>query len=445
MDKQQLQNELDQLKNAAAHALSYAKKKQVSDAEVFMSRQQGLSVSTRQAELENVEFNKDGALGITVYLNGCKGTASTSDLSTSAIEKSVDAAMSIAALTQEDVCHGLADANLLAQKDLDLDLCHPQDISPQELESIANECEQAAMDSGIYMSDGASANAHFGLKVYGNTRDFLKGYMSSRYSFSTVSIAQDEASMQRSYDYSMSRQFSSLHDPKLIGRNSAEKAKARLNARKIDTQTLPVIFHRDVATSLIGSFVGAISGGSLYRKSSFLLDKLQQQIFPSWFEIQEKPHIKQGFSSAPYDAEGVITKDCTIVDQGILQTYLLTSYSARRLNMQTTGHAGGIYNWFVKDTGVSHQELLKQMGTGILVTELMGQGVNLVTGDYSRGAAGFFVENGQIQYPIDEFTIAGRLQDMFLNMQGIDNEPDPRSSLQTGAILLEEMKIAGSN
>ncbi len=441
--KQQLEKDLEEIKHTVQHALDYAKKQGADQAEVDMSRQQGLSVSTRNTELETVEFNQDGALGITVYAKNCKGSASTSDLSREAIEKTVEAACRIAQLTEADPCHGLADPDRLARKILDLDLYHQHTVEPEQLTNMAIRSEQAALDAGAHMSDGASANAHYGLKVYGNSHQFLEGYISSRYSMSTVAIAKNQDKMQRDYDYTQHRKFDALARPEIIGQEAAHKAQAKLNARKLKTQNLPVIFHRNVATGLFGHFVSAISGGNLYRKSSFLLDSLGQPIFPKSISIQENPHILQGLASAPFDAEGIQTQPSTIIDQGVLQTYLLTSYSGKKMNLPSTGHAGGIYNWQVSHTDMSHEALLKEMDTGILVTEVMGQGVNIVTGHYSRGAAGFYVENGEIQYPVEEITIAGNLKEMYQQIIGIDNEPDPRSSLKTGAVLIESMKIAG--
>jgi PmbA protein len=440
---QQLQQDMIQVKEAVQKALDHAKKQGVDQAEVSMSRSQGLSVSTRNTELETVEFNQDGALGISVYANGCKGSASTSDLSETSIAQTVEAACSIAKFTESDPCHGLADAERMASAVRDLDLCHPEDTPPKQLEALAVRAEQAALDAGASMSDGASANAHFGFKVYGNTHGFLEGYSNSSYSFSAVAIAKQGQNMQRDYDYSQSRIFSKLSDPETIGRMASQKAQARLNGRKLATQSLPVIFHRDVAPSLFAHFITAISGGSLYRKSSFLLDHLGQPIFPKDLRIEENPWLPQGMASAPFDSEGVATEPRIIVDSGKLETYLLTSYSAKKMGMASTGHAGGIYNWKVSNSGLSHQEMLQQMGTGLLVTDMMGQGANTVTGDYSRGAAGFYVENGEIQYPVEGITIAGHLKTMFQNIVAIDNEPDPRSSLSTGAIWIKEMKIAG--
>ncbi|GLP95838.1 metalloprotease PmbA [Paraferrimonas sedimenticola] len=444
MSQQELTQQLERLKVAVADAVEQAKKLGADQAEVAISRQQGLSVGTRNREVETVEFNQDGALGISLYLNGCKGTSSTSDLSPEAIKQAVGAAFSIAKYTQADKANGLADAELMATDVPDLDLCHPRNFTPAELEALALRAETAAFDAGISQSDGANASAHTGIKVYGNSHGFLHGKLTSRYGLSMVAIAEQDGRMQRDYDYTSARNFDELWTPERVGSKAAEKVNSRLGARKLDTQTLPVVFDREIATGLIGHFIHGISGGALYRKSSFLLDKVGKQLFPSWFQAHENPLIKGGLGSAAYDSEGVATKAADIVKDGVLQQYLLTSYSARKMGMQTTGHAGGIYNWHIADTGVDFDGILKQMDRGILVTEVMGQGVNTVNGDYSRGAAGFYVENGQIQYPVEEFTIAGNLKDMYANLVAIDNQRETRSSIGTGAILLESMKIAGN-
>lgn len=439
--------ELPALKDAVATALEYARSLGTSAAEVAISKQQGLSVSSRLKEVETVEFNKDGALGITVYRDGHKGNSSTSDLSPEAIKEAVRAADGIARYTSEDPSAGLADAELMATEFPNLDVYHPRDCSAEELAELAIAAETAALatDKRITNSDGASANAHSSIKVYGNSHGFLHGYCSSRYSLSCVVIgADDQGDMQRDYDYTVARRFEQLQSAQLIGQSAAHKTVSRLGARKLPTGKLPVIFAADIATGLLGHFVGAISGSSLYRKSSFLQDSLGQTLFPEWFNIHEQPHLLGGLASAMYDSEGVATKDRLIVDNGALQTYLLTSYSARKLGMKNTGHAGGIYNWRVSDSGKNLAQLLQQMGTGLLVTEVMGQGVNSVTGDYSRGAAGFYVENGEIQYPVEEITIASNLKDMYRNIVAVSGDREQRSSINTGAIFIEQMKIAGN-
>ncbi len=446
MASHNIDTELNSLKDAVSMALEYAATLGTTGAEVAISKQQGLSVSTRLKEVETVEFNKDGALGITLFRDGCKGSSSTSDLSPEAIRRAVKAADDIAKFTSEDPFNGLADAELMAKQIQDLELYHPQDITPAELETLAARAEAAALegDNRIKNSDGASANAHTGAKVYGNSHGFLNGYVSSRYSLSCVVIGEQDGNMQRDYDYTVARKFDELWTPETVGKKAAQKTLDRLGARKIATTKLPVLFAPEIATGLIGHLVSAISGSSLYRKSSFLLDAIDTQVFPDWFTITEQPHLKGAFASACYDSEGVATVDRNIIDKGILSTYLLTSYSARKLGLTNTGHAGGIYNWTLSHTGQTFAELIKQMDTGLIVTEVMGQGVNGVTGDYSRGAAGFYVENGVIQYPVEEITIAGNLKDMYRNIVAVAKDRDLRSSVRTGAILLDEMKIAGN-
>ncbi|ABL98692.1 microcin-processing peptidase 1. Unknown type peptidase. MEROPS family U62 [Shewanella amazonensis SB2B] len=439
--------ELNALKDAVAMALDYANTLGTGAAEVAISKQQGLSVSTRLKEVETVEFNKDGALGITVFRDGCKGSSSTSDLSPEAIRQAVKAADDIARYTSADPCNGLAEASLMAKTVADLDLYHPESLTPEELTELAIRAEAAALDADprIKNSDGASANAHTGIKVYGNSHGFLNGYCSSRYSLSCVVIGEeDDGNMQRDYDYSISRKYAELLSPELVGQKAAAKTLSRLGGRKIATGTMPVLFAHEVATGLIGHLISAISGSSLYRKSSFLLDGLDTQVFPEWLNIREEPHLLAGLASAPYDSEGVATVDRDIIKDGLLATYLLTSYSARKLGMTNTGHAGGIYNWTLNDTGVDFDALVRQMDKGLIVTEVMGQGVNMVTGDYSRGAAGFYVENGEIQYPVEEITIAGNLKDMYRSIQAVSQDRDLRSSIRTGGILLDSMKVAGN-
>ncbi|QSX36841.1 metalloprotease PmbA [Shewanella sedimentimangrovi] len=447
MSANNIELELNHLKEAVAMALDYAAKLGTGAAEVAISKQQGLSVSTRLKEVETVEFNKDGALGITLFRDGCKGSSSTSDLSPEAIRQAVKAADDIARYTSADPCNGLADKALMATEFPELDLFHPWELTPAELTELAVRAETAALDADprIKNSDGASANAHTGIKVYGNSHGFLHGYCSSRYSLSCVLIGEeDNGDMQRDYDYSVSRRFGELWAPELVGQKAAAKTLSRLGARKITTGKLPVLFAPEVATGLIGHLIGAISGSSLYRKSSFLQDSIHTQIFPEWFSIKEQPHLQAGLASAAYDAEGVATRERDIIQAGVLETYLLTAYSARKLGLTDTGHAGGIYNWTLSDSGMDFDELVRQMGTGLIVTEVMGQGVNSVTGDYSRGAAGFYVENGEILYPVEEITIAGNLKDMYRNIQAVSCDRDLRSSIRTGGILLGEMKIAGN-
>lgn len=439
-------NELARVKDSVAKALESAKRQGATSAEVSMSKQTGLCVSTRLREVETVEFNHDGALGISVYCGNRKGSSSTSDLSKTAIEQAVTAAMSIAKHTSEDPYNGLADAKLMVSNPPDLDLFHPGSLEPEFAIEQALAAEDAALSFSdeITNSDGASYNTHQGLRVYGNSHGLLEGYPSTRHSLSCVTIGQRNGEMERDYDYTVSRYVDQLESASIVGENSAKNTLSRLGARKLDTLTCPVVICSQLSAGFIGHLVSAIGGGSLYRKASFLLDRKGEQIFPSWMTIEEKPHLIGGLASTPFDHEGLATTDKTIIDQGILATYLITSYAGRKLDMAPTGHAGGTHTWLVNHTVDSQAELLKQMGTGLLVTDLMGSSVNIITGDYSRGAAGFWVENGVIQYPVHEITIAGNLNDLYKNIVAIASDVDTRMSTLCGSILLEEMKVAGS-
>jgi len=442
-----LTEQLDEVKLRVARVLDLAKSLGADGAEVAMSRQQGLSVNTRMGEVENVEFTNDGALGITVYQQGRKGSASTADLSEEALTKTVTAAVNIAKYTSVDDCSGLADKNMLAMQPIDLDLYHPKALTTEQAIELAKECEEAALavDKRITNSDGANLDSFSGFKVYGNSHGQLVGYPSSRHSLSCVMIASDGEEMQRDYAYSVNRDFTLLDDAKKIGLKASNEVLSRLNAQKIPTAKVPVLFRADIANTLWGHFIAAISGGNLYRKSSFLLDALGNDVFPDFLNISERPHIAKALASSAFDSEGVVTQDREIITNGALQTYLLTSYSARKLGLTTTGHAGGIHNWMVEAKGhrSDFDAMLKALGTGLLVTELMGQGVNVVNGDYSRGAAGFWVENGEISYPVSEITIAGNLTDMFKGIVAVGSDLDMHGSIRTGSVLIDEMQIAG--
>ncbi|PKG39645.1 metalloprotease PmbA [Psychromonas sp. Urea-02u-13] len=435
-----------QLEDAVNEALIIAKKLGVDQAEVALGKSSGSSVNTRLGEVENVEFNLDGAMGISVYVDQCKGSASTSDLSPEAIASTVKAAVDIARYTSKDKYAGLLDKELLETAPQDLDLYHPSSLNTEQLLALAKECEDIALssDKRIVNSDGAAVNSHSTLRVYGNSNGFLHSYASSRHSLSCVLIAQQDDDMQRDYSYTSARDMNDLLSAKWVADETVKRTLSRLGATKIKTQEAPVLFAPEVATGLFGHLVGAISGTSIYKKSTFLLDSLDTQIFPSWMKISEKPHIIKGIASSPFDQEGGKTIDRNIIEQGVLQTYLLTGYAARQLKMQSTGHTGGIHNWFVNDSGLDLAGLFKEMGTGFFVTELMGQGVNMVTGDYSRGASGFWIENGVIAYPVHEVTIAGNLKEMFMGIEAIGSDVDARSSLKTGSILINKMKIAGA-
>ncbi|SPY32399.1 metalloprotease PmbA [Pasteurella canis] len=440
-----LQQQEQELREAVSYAVEIAQKAGAT-AEVAVTKVSGLSVSTRLQEIENVEFNNDGALGISVYLGHQKGNASTSDLSHDAIKNAVEAALAIAKHTSPDECAGLAEHELMAFDAPNLDLYHAADMDVDRAVELALTTEQAALeyDKRIVNSEGAAFNSHSGVRVYGNSHGMLQSYLSSRYSLSCSVIASAEEQLERDYEYTISRNINHLESANWVGQNCAQKVLARLQPQKLATQQVPVIFINDVATGLISHLAAAISGGSLYRKASFLLDHLGKQVLPDWFQISERPHLIGQLASSPFDSEGVRTQSREIIEKGILQTYLLTSYSGKKLGMQSTGHAGGIHNWLVKPNVTGGlQALLRQMGTGLLVTELMGQGVNLVTGDYSRGAAGFWIENGEIQYPVAEITIAGQLKEMLGNLIAVSDDIEHRSNIQTGSILVESLKISG--
>ena len=441
-----LKSQEQTLRDAVSFAIETAQKAGAT-AEVGVTKVSGLSVSTRLQEIENVEFTSDGALGISVYLGQQKGNASTSDLSEEAIKNTVEAALAIAKYTSPDDCTGLADKELMAFEAPDLELYHGASVDVEQATKLALEAEKSALeyDAKIVNSNGASFNSHTGVRVYGNTHGMLQSYLSSRYSLSCSVIGGELDQLENDYEYTVSREFDALSSADWVGQNCAKKVIARLNPQKLSTREVPVIFLNDVATGLISHLTGAISGGSLYRKSSFLLDHLGKQVLPDWFQISERPHLLRRLASTPFDSEGVRTQNLEIIQDGVLQTYLLTSYSGRKMGMQSTGHAGGIHNWLVKPnlTG-GLTALLRQMSTGLLVTDVMGQGVNIVTGDYSRGAAGFWVENGEIQYPVAEITIAGQLQDMLKNIIAVSDDIKHRSNIQTGSILLNKMKISGN-
>lgn len=437
--------EIAEVKDAVSQVLAYAKQLGASSAEASMNRTRGLSVETRHGEVETVEFNQDGGLGISIYVGQRKGSASTADLSPAALKRTVEAAVDIAKYTSEDPCAGVADASWLEFSPPDLDLFHPASVSTEQAIALCAEMEQAAFefDARITNSDGASFSSHQGLKVYGNSHGQLVGYPSSRHSISCSVIGEDGDDMQRDYSYSIARRIDDLRAARDIGLEAAQETVQRLNGRKVATQKVPVLFRADVASSLFSHLVSAISGGSIYRKSSFLLDALGTQVLSSHINIMERPHLLQGLASSPFDGEGVRTREHAIITDGVLNSWLTTSYSARKLGMASTGHAGGIHNWMVSHGDLDFAGMLKELGTGLLVTELMGQGVNGVTGDYSRGAAGFWVENGQIQFPVSEVTIAGNLKEMFKQMVAVGADVDRRGGVLTGSVLIEQMQVAG--
>lgn len=432
------------LEQAVAQALELAKAGS-DGAEVAVSKTTGIGISTRFGEVENVEFNSDGALGITVYYQQRKGSASSTDLSPDAIARTVQAALDIARYTSPDPFAGVADEQMLAFDAPDLDLFHPTELDADRGVELAARAEQAALavDKRITNTEGGSFNSHYGIRVFGNSHGMLKSYCSTRHSLSASVIAEAAGDMERDYAYTIARSMDELKSPEWVGAECARRTLSRLSPRKLPTMKAPVMFAAEVATGLFGHLVGAISGGSIYRKSSFLLDSLGKQILPEWVTVEEHPHLLKGMASTPFDSEGVRTQRRDIVKEGVLQTWLMTCYSARKLGLQTTGHAGGIHNWRIAGQGDDFNAMLRKLGKGLLVTELMGQAVSGITGDYSRGAAGFWVENGEIQYPVSEITIAGNLKDMLRNMVSIGSDIETRSNIQCGSIILPEMKIAG--
>jgi PmbA protein len=434
------------LRALAQAALDHAAACGASACEVDVSEGFGQSVSVRRQDVETIEYNRDKGLGVSVYIGQRRGHASSSDFSGAAMKATVEAALSIARFTAEDDCAGLPDERLLAKADIDLDLFHPWDISVDAAIDIARRCEQAAFDVSpmVKNSEGATVSAQQSHFVSANSLGFMGGFATSRHYVSCSVIAGEGDDMQRDDWYASRRNAAEFPDPALIGDYAARRALARLDSRKLTTRKCPVIFEAPLATGLIGSFVHAISGGSLYRKTSFLLDSLGKKVFPDFVRISERPHIRGGFASSPFDDDGVVTRDREVVKAGVLQGYFLSTYSGRKLGMPTTGNAGGSHNLLVQSGKHDLKGLLRKMGRGLLVTELLGQGVNYVTGDYSRGAAGYWVENGEIAYPVEEITIAGNLRDMLLGIVDIGNDLEIRGSKQVGSILVERMTIAGN-
>ena len=427
-------------------ALEQARSRGASQAEAAVSQNTGLSVGVRLGEVETLEHQRDRSMGITVYFGQRKGSASTADFSPAAVEATVAKACSIARFTAEDAYAGLADASLMARSQPDLDLNHPWDVTAERAIEIAKTAESAALkfDARINNSEGASVNTHQGLHVYGNTHGFIGGYPTTSHTVSCVVLAGTGEDMQRDYWYSTSRDWRDLQDAEAIGVESARRTLARLGPRKLSTRRAPILFVPEMARGLIGHFVAAIRGSSQYRQSSFLLNASGEQIFPHGFSIAERPHIPKGMGSAPFDEEGVATLDRELVSDGVLTGYILSSYSARRLGLKTTGNAGGAHNLVVApNTAGGAKAMLARLGQGLLVTELMGQGVNGVTGDYSRGAAGFWVEGGEVRYPVSEITIAGNLRGMLRDIVAVGDDVDARGGIRVGSILVKEMTIAG--
>ena len=437
--------DLDSLKQITQDVLKLAKTAGASAAETETSFGTGQNVSVRLGETENIEYNRDKGVSVTVYFGQQKGNASTSDLSIAALKDTVEAACNIAKYTAKDAFCGLADAALMAKDVPDLDLNHPWKITVDEALEMAKRCEAAALDvdrKRITNSEGAGVSCSDGVFAYANSHGFVGGYASTRHSMSCSVIAEQNDAMQRDYWYTSARDFANMETAEAVGKLAGERTIRRLGAKPMQTGNYPVLFEAPLASGLISSLISAISGGSLYRKSSFLLDSLGKPIASNLLSIDELPHIKKGNASSPFDNEGVATQSRKLVQNGVLQGYVLGSYSARKLGMQTTGNAGGSHNLVVASTGENFEQLLQKMGTGLLVTEVLGHGLNMVTGDYSRGAAGFWVENGVIAYPVEEITIAGNMADMLKNIVAIGSDVNKNSSKQTGSILIEKMTVA---
>lgn len=442
--------ELDRLAGLAEDVIRRARAAGASQAEVSASIDTGLNVNVRLGEVETVEHTRDRGFGLTVYFGQRKGSASTADLNADSIQATLEQACAIARYTEEDPASGLADAARMATQFPDLDLWHPWAIDTSEAIALGQRIEAAGRaHAGITNSDGASVQAGESVSVYANSHGFMGCERGTRHSLSVALIAGDEAGMQRDYWYDSVRSAADFMSAEALGNKAAERTLARVGARRLSTRQSPVLFAPEIARGLIGHLIGAVSGGALYRRASFLLDHVGKLIMPKWLTIVERPHLQRGQGSGAFDAEGVATRDSALVENGVLARYVLGSYSARKLGLESTGNAGGIHNLVVEpghaDGGAADdfQGMLKRLGTGLLVTEVMGQGVNTITGDYSRGAAGFWVENGAIAYPVEEITIAANLRDMFTGIQAVGSDVDHRSHLLTGSILLDSMTIAG--
>ena len=440
------ESEIDPLREIVASVIDTAGQRGASASEAALSRTAGLAVTVRLGEVETIEHTRDDSLSVTVYFGSSKGSASSTDFSASAVRETVDAACRIARYTAQDEFAGLADAELMAVGPPDLDLFHPWPITTEEAVSLALETETAARDhdTRITNSDGASVSKHDGDHVYGNSHGFLEGFSSSRNSLSCAVIAEDSSGMQRDYWYSTARDPTRLEPASRVGMTAARRTIRRLGARKLKTQNAHVLYEAGVARGVIHHFVSAVRGSNLYRKASFLVDRLGERVMADHVRLHEQPHLRGALASAAFDGEGVATKPRDLVSGGVLQGYVLDSYSARKLGVRTTGNAGGIHNLTVDAGSMSFEELLAEMGTGLLITELLGMGINIMTGDYSRGAAGFWVEGGELVYPVEEITIAGNLADMFLGIREVGADVDTRSAIRTGSLLIEQMTVAGN-
>ena len=437
---------MQRLSGIAEQLLAQARASGASQAEVSCNEDSGLSVNVRMGEVETVEATRDRGIAVTVYFGTRKGSASTADLREDSLQATVAQACAIARHTEDDPASGLADAELMATTQREFDGWHPASFDADRAIGIALAAEAAGreVDARIGNSDGASANAGATISVYANSHGFLGAERSTSYSIGCALIAGEGEDMQRDSWYSVALAEGDLEDPRAVGRKAAERTLERLEPRSLPTGEVPVLFAAETARSLIGHYLGAVSGGALYRKASFLLDSVGTRVFPDWFGIEERPFLPRGFRSAAFDAEGVATRESPLVRDGIVQRYLLGSYSARKLGLQTTANAGGVHNLQVRANAAGLQELMQGMGSGLLVTELMGQGANPITGDYSRGAAGFWVEHGRIAYPVDGITIAGNLKTMFNAIEAVGNDVDPRSHIAIGSTLVGRMTVAGT-
>lgn len=434
------------LEDIVLQVLEEAKKQGADQAEAAASHDIGLCATARLGDVESLEYTNDRGLGITVYKDQKKGNASTSDFNPAALREAVTKACTFANFTAADEHAGLADAELMAQDPPDLDLAHDWHLQSDDAIRYAIECEDAArsFDKRITNSEGATVNSSGGVRVYANSHGFLGGFPKTSHSISCVVIGEADGDMERDYWYSAARDAADLESPAEIGTIAAQRTVQRLGGRKVKTGNAPVLYAPEVARGFVGHAIGAIAGGAQYRRSSFLLNAAGEQIFPDFMQIQERPHIPKGMASAPYDAEGVATKDRDIVTDGILQGYVMSSYSARRLGLQTTGNAGGTHNLLVPGNVSDMAELMRTMDRGLLVHELIGSGVNAVTGDYSRGVVGYWVEHGEIVHPVHEVTIAGNLKDLYRRITAIGNDQDLRGGIQCGSLLVESMTIAGA-
>ncbi len=437
---------IPELESVVTLALDEARKRGATQAEADASLSKGLTATVRMGEVDTIEYQRDRGLGITVYFGQRKGSASTGDIGPEAVRDTVEKACTIARYTAEDAFAGLADPEELAREVPALDLEHPWNIEPPDAIELARASEAAGreVDARLANSEGASVGTQRGVRVYGNTHGFLRGYASTSHSVSCVLIAEEGDDMQRDYWVSTSRDPDELERATSVGARAGQRAIARLGARKLSTRRAPVLYAPELARGLFGSFIGAIRGSAQYRKASFLLGAAGTQVFPGFVQMHERPHVPKGLASSPFDAEGVATRDRELVRHGVLDGYVLGSYSARKLGLKTTGNAGGIHNLIVDPSdSLDAQAMLRKLHTGLLVTELMGQGVNGVTGDYSRGASGFWVENGEIAYPVHEITIAGNLKDMYRSIVAIGSDVDGRGTIRTGSVLIDGMTIAG--